>query len=246
MHHLEIPSPKLTPRRHDVTLLVDAAINHFLRPCLSTPQQKAIEAWHTWFHKWRPNDKAPLPMQKATKLLSDIFFLGQLGTIGFEWDKKLSRPEGEGGQGAYGIAPYYDSHKSTCVIIDPDGHHVERQMPSRKVAVLSSLLHECCHAFIYKYACIEECGAEECSDQTIPTIGTTGHASAWFLLAAFAQTFARRHLHPEISLEIFHNLLLEHDRSGQLPEKQEWFMLEQRLSVIEFGDLSSELQHAKA
>lgn len=177
MHHLDIPTPEVDAG-HDMTLLLDAAINHFFRPHLSASQQKAIAAWHTRFNKWKPSNERPNPMQKGLKLLSDIFFLGQLGNVGFEWDKNLSRPEVEGWQGTYSITPYFGSHKSTCITIDPHGHHVERHMPNRKVAVISSLRRGCCHAFIYKYACIGGCGAEVCSDQTIPTIGMTGHASA--------------------------------------------------------------------
>lgn len=77
----------------------------------------------------------------------------------------------KGGQDGYSITKYEIEHRATHVVVEPNAIWWERDMSSRKVAIFSSLLHECRHALVSKYACIEKCGATDYIDDTSRVLG---------------------------------------------------------------------------
>lgn len=67
--------------------------------------------------------------------------------------------------------------------------------------IISTLLHELCHAYIKRFACLGDCQIPGCKDGTAALIGETGHGKAWQRLACHIQVAMCRRL-PELKIEL--------------------------------------------
>lgn len=190
------PPPKASVKQvHDSTALVESAIKHINRP-----------RW-LWFGKrlyygvWRKNwlfAKVATQLDDLKKLtdkdliktliiLDTVFFDGLLSPYTVvEW---AVLPVGTGGDTSTQL------NASGKVTIRMSSQRVYFAKLSPTEAIISTLLHEMCHAYINLYACFgESCGQQECTfghQHYLETIGPTGHGRSWQILAAAIENRAK-------------------------------------------------------
>lgn len=219
---------------HNALEAVDAATDSFRRPVWSESQQQALKAWHIWKADWQGPEAGPEPMQAAIDILGNIF-LGKLSPVSFEWRTDLRSPQGKP---RYGQCSPSDSgvSRAATIVLDPGDHSIAKGVDCHHTALISTLLHECCHAFVHLYGYTSLCGEWICIASEGTWIGATGHGRAWFRLVTQVQMSARRCLDIDVRLNIFSGLLLEQSKSGVLPFPGDW---ERILSRCTFDEAES-------
>lgn len=149
------------------------------------------------------NDRIPslvpstLAMRRIIKHFSNIFFLGSLGNVKFEWNALFCSH-----CDAVGMAHHYRSTNQHAIFLHPKlCLGLGRDTGPR---ILSVLLHECCHTFLSRNCCCNHTVAcpEECRSDQRHHIGATGHGVAWVRLATHVQAIAKRYINESIDLGI--------------------------------------------
>jgi hypothetical protein len=135
-------------------------------------------------------------MQRLITLFSDIFFLGSLINVQFEWEWEMEARRNLVGSSSYGTSGV---HK---IKIDP-GHCLKQKEPvSYLVGVL---LHECTHTIFNMYTChfhqfYSQDYNKGCREEEIEYLGRKGHGISWRELAEHVEAFAKDKIDENIHL----------------------------------------------
>ena len=166
-------------------------------------------------------------MVHAITLPGQIFFLDSLdeNTVRFSWNKSMRKEHHKLG------STHKLNHLQVRISMDPGDHHRSVRVRDHRSALLGTLLHECCHAFLRLYACRGYCGDIDCQVAKYSSIGDGGHAGAWLYLASHVEIAARNHLKwADVRLGVFSSLILESDASTYAPTRKDWEDLLESLS----------------
>ena len=164
---------------HDLIELVDRAIQSFANGFITPIQQKALEACFVWVGEWRgPYYGYEAPMVRLIAIFGDLFFLGYLKQdLCFAWEEGMREK-----MKCYGYTAS-DENFNVKIAIDPrpfnDLTEFNDRWGSKKI---STLLHECCHAFIVLYGCRNHCRTAACEESLGYKLGTTGMQQRGFIL----------------------------------------------------------------
>lgn len=270
-HHRKAPFDQLNPLAQDVEDLVDAAVASFWGqdPAVYeealAPIRATLEDWESDWHREpymvriprklevlacqaklasRPG-AAPSAEQSLTKrlqkglidLLCNVFFLKESSQIVFKWYESIAT-HGKPLLGATGL----DSKTGEVLIkMNPKARPGTYDKLGRKAFMISTLLHELCHAFLISWACENYCGKQKCRSRKIRLFGMEGHGKAWFLLASYVETAARQ-LFPQLELRLGISADVHEDlrAGGGIPGWPEYKRLSLSLSQQEFADLLSD------
>lgn len=132
--------------------------------------------------------------------ISELFFMGQLGSVPFSWDETLKVR-----QSAVGLCSTYRTTRQSWITIDPKWCSYEFDGRERVEDTFGTLLHECAHAWLFKYGCtVPEgfCPKAACRAHHIEHTGLTGHGSAWVKLSRHIQVIAQEHIGVHIDLHV--------------------------------------------
>lgn len=143
---------------------------------------------------WIQNDLAPRlnrrggrgvsedEIERLIGMFSYIVFWNQLPTTRFRWVKGLVSRDS-----AYGTT----NSGGTVIEMDPDKNKRGCRMADN---LLSTLLHECCHAILEQQACRGQCGRSGCLSAWDKQVESDrGHGPAWKRLARGAENIANMH-----------------------------------------------------
>lgn len=151
-------------------------------------------------------------MQRLIAAINELFFSGHLGTPPFEWDETLNHR-----RNAVGTCHSNFLTRESRIIMDQNwcGYPFDGQR--RAEEILGILLHECAHAWMFKYSCTDSkslCPKVHCRANQLEHTGLTGYGSAWIQLSTHIETVAREHIGTQVNLGVRRSF--EHEQRVQL------------------------------
>lgn len=139
-------------------------------------------------------------MRSLFKPIGELFFMGELQSLPFDWDENLRQ------RWKFWGAYFTNDPVRPCrIAIDPNWCCHDLEGSKRRDGIFGVLLHECIHAWLAIFSCSSSqnpCSEESCSVHHTEHTGLTGHGSAFIRLARHVQTVAQEHISPEIDLNI--------------------------------------------
>ena len=150
------------------------------------------EAKLAHYRSWLHNDVIPVLNQNgedvsesSMEMLIDFFgeslFWNSLKRTRFRWSPGLHEDYMLGQTTVDGLVIY----------VDPDPRY--RGSESKADRILSTLVHECCHALLHQHCCRGGCGRRGCEDLWIEQVeGDRWHGPEWCRLAGLAEGVANR------------------------------------------------------
>ncbi|KAK4953104.1 hypothetical protein LTR10_008810 [Elasticomyces elasticus] len=179
-------------REHDRMDLANRAIESFRNPIWSEKQCRALDAFFLWQRNWQGPSAGEQPVRELLEILRNIFFKGELRTVTFSWNNNYVRDKG-----LYGRTEANEHQPYTAnITLDPNDWSREKGVGTHHEALLSTLLHECVHAYLRLYSCWD---CPSCSTAR----GPKGHGRAWSCLAANVEAVARGLLRLDVRLGAF-------------------------------------------
>ncbi|KAK4626635.1 hypothetical protein CLAFUW4_04184 [Fulvia fulva] len=209
---------------HHVLEVTATAIASFTGPQCTKDQSMALAAWPSWFSSWKGPEAGVAPIMQAIEIFNHLFFLGKLQNMHFLWREGL-RARGDALTSGPGTDGYTQrvSNQQILIVMDPEPDFTFDR--TWQDDLLSTLLHECCHAFIDLYRCHKHEGHHACRNE-----GKTGHGAAWFHLASEVKVAARSHLRLDAELGVLTSVVGE-CRCNPSISASDWEHFEMRFSA---------------
>lgn len=166
------------------------------------------------------------------KPLCEIFFLRESQHIDFKWDETCNY------LGTTAIDP---STGRVSIRMNPRASQRIEEPLNHKGCMIGTLLHELCHMCIVSWGCRGLCGNDRCDGRVMRLFGARGHGKAWFLLASYVETAARKLLpRIDIRLGISSSVHWDFRQGGAIPGSPEYMRLRCSLSQKQYADLLSD------
>lgn len=205
--------------------LAAAAITSFTRPTWTSKQNQALRQLQDMLTQWLSDcstyeDGVPADwfMYLLIDSVSDMFFMGSLKKIRFEWRDTghYHRSSDEFWLGSAGL----QNDGWEQIIMTKSWWLQEYADPARRQAeMFGTLLHECVHAFLHFYSCssnVKKCNQDICKAAFTEHTGRTGHGTAWVNLAKNVQQVARDRFSSMTHLNIDTSVSLELRARGKV------------------------------
>ncbi|KAK4504323.1 hypothetical protein PRZ48_005239 [Zasmidium cellare] len=182
----------------------------------------ALAEWHEVRQKLHEPDKplnlpSPTQMKQIIHIFSRIFFFGKLERIEFEWRPHLYRTIRPNTFGW--TFPAEEDNEDTRYLykieIDPADLHVESNTPDHFTYLISILLHECVHAFLFMYSCCcEKCAHPRCQATSSQVVGLNKHGMAFLRILSFVEGYAQGKILDKMNTALCDSLEREVEEQG--------------------------------
>lgn len=222
--HIRSNNQSLPHRRQDPVELVSGAIAYFTQSEWTSVQQQALDAWQTWWSARDGPHAGRKPVEDVIRIFSNLLFLGRLTGVRFRWHAALYKESH--------IYGYTEPIRKGYVRIelDPEDHSKANGVCSHKEDLVSTLLHECIHAYLILHSCNGLCKFRDCKD----AMGSGGHGRAWFRLSSKLQAVARQELQIDLKIRIFSSMWKKRKRPEYVPTLEEWCEYKRHLESPSF------------
>lgn len=184
------------------------------------PDHARIDRFRRAFDNFRRalNNHERPDLTPLLKLFGFLFFGVAWRRVVVGWDDRLW-----GWERSYGLTRK-NQNGVTCIWLDPrpfQSRRERRLFACEADSILSTLLHECVHAFLRTETCSPACRVnDECEAVWDAQVGRGAHGPAFLRIAALVERFARQHDLWSCDLDLRHMAQVYYDQTRKLIDSE--------------------------